>query len=115
MTPTEIAQVCHEANRALQEIQADPTNPVSPPWAELDAETAASAVQGVEHRIATGASPEEMHENWCTFKRDAGWVYGEVKDVDAKTHPCLVPYDELPASQQVKDHLFSAIVDALTW
>lgn len=113
MEAIDIARVCHEANRALQTIQADPTNPVSVPWDELDDETVASAVQGVQHRLDTGASPEEMHENWCTFKRDTGWVFGEVKDMDAKTHPCLVPYDELPPSQQVKDHLFSAIVDAL--
>jgi hypothetical protein len=42
-----------------------------------------------------------------------GWVYGEVKDAEKKTHPCLVPFDQLPLFQQKKDKLFCAIVDAL--
>jgi hypothetical protein len=42
----------------------------------------------------------------------AGWVYGEVKDPDAKppTHPCIVPFEELPPEQQFKDVLFKTIV-----
>lgn len=47
-------------------------------------------------------------------KVDAGWVFGEIKDADAKTHPCIVPYDELPEFQKKKDHLFIAIVKALS-
>lgn len=43
----DIARVCHEANRAMQINQADPTIPVSPSWDELDAETRASATDGV--------------------------------------------------------------------
>jgi hypothetical protein len=43
-----------------------------------------------------------------------GWVYGETKDPVAKTHPCLVAYNDLPIEQQVKDHLFRAVVKALT-
>ena len=54
-----------------------------------------------------------MHNNWSAEKVADGWVYGEVKDVEKKTHPCLVPFDQLPLFQQKKDKLFSAIVDAL--
>jgi hypothetical protein len=43
----------------------------------------------------------------------AGWHYGEVKDAEAKTHPCMVAYEELPFEQRVKDHVFRAIVSAL--
>ena len=42
-----------------------------------------------------------------------GWVYGEHKDEQRKTHPCIVPYDELPAAQRAKDALFLANVRAL--
>jgi hypothetical protein len=43
-----------------------------------------------------------------------GWVYGELKDPDATppTHHCMVPFDELPKVQQIKDALFRAIVHA---
>jgi hypothetical protein len=40
-----------------------------------------------------------------------GWVYGFVKDPVSKTHPCIVPYEELPEEQQMKDHLFVKTVD----
>jgi len=33
-----------------------------------------------------------------------------VKDAKAKTHPCMVDYDQLPAEQRRKDELFGAAV-----
>ena len=60
------------------------------------------------------ASPSAQHEAWMRDKVADGWVYGPVKDADAKTHPCMVPYDQLPPEQRVKDHVFKAIVNALT-
>lgn len=107
----EIAQVCHEANRALQALHGDPAP--SPAWGDAPDWQRDSAVEGVEHAL-NGASPEELHESWCDVKRRDGWVYGPVKDADAKTHPCLVAYDLLPVEQKVKDHLFAGIVSALT-
>lgn len=109
MTPKAIARVVHEANRALQIEQADPTIPVSPSWDELDAETRESAVSGVL-QVIDGATPLQSHESWCTFKLEHGWKLGPVKDEIKKEHPLLVSYDELPESQRLKDHLFVAIV-----
>lgn len=56
------------------------------------------------------STPEESHENWCNVRKSQGWVYGEVKDLQNKTHPCLVPYEELPERQKIKDLLAQAIV-----
>lgn len=113
MTPANVAQVCHEANRALQVIQQDPTIPISPEWADLDPETMASAVDGVVYHLANpGVTPEESHNNWVAFKLAHGWTVGPVKDEELKQHPLLIPYSELPESQQLKDRLFSAIVEA---
>jgi hypothetical protein len=109
----DIARVCHEANRAMQINQADPTIPVSPSWDELDAETRASATDGVVAILDDGVTPEGSHENWCRFKREHGWVLGPVKDETKKEHPLLVPYSELPAEQRTKDALFHAIVTTL--
>lgn len=112
MQATKIAHVVHEANRAVQIIQADPTISVSKHWEDLDTETRSSAIDGVVG-VMNGNTPEESHENWCRFKRENGWTLGPVKDETKKEHPLLVPYDELPKSQQVKDHLFVAIVTVL--
>jgi RyR domain len=43
-----------------------------------------------------------------------GWIYGVEKDAESKTHPCLLPYAELPVEQRRKDALFRAIVQSLT-
>ena len=35
------------------------------------------------------------------------------KDPEAKTHPCMVPYECLPWEQRVKDYLFISVSKAL--
>lgn len=112
-SPWSIARVVHEANRALQREQADPTIPVSPSWDDLDEETRYSALVGVEG-VQRGNTPEDSHEEWCRFKLGHGWSWGPVKDEETKQHPLLVPYSELPPSQRVKDLLFVSIVLALS-
>lgn len=105
-----IAHVCHDANRALQLEYGDPAP--SPLWEDAPEWQRESAISGVRAALA-GTTPEELHEAWCSDKVAAGWTYGEVKDSEAETHPCLVDYDALPADQQAKDGLFVGIVDAL--
>lgn len=114
-----IAHICHEANRALQIEQHDPTIPVSPSWDDLDEETRQSAIQGVVAHLRsiqeTGQplSAEASHEEWVRFKLTHGWTLGPVKDETLKQHPLLVPYEDLPPAQQVKDRLFASTVLAL--
>lgn len=109
LIPADIARVTHEANRAFQVALGEEP---SAPWSEADLELQTSAVDGVVNALA-GAGPEESHENWLRFKRAHGWVYGEVKDTEAKTHPCLVEYPDLPPEQKTKDDLFTSVVRAL--
>lgn len=111
MLDVDIARVCHEANRALQAIHGDPAP--SPGWVDAPEWQRESAIEGVAAAKA-GATPAEQHAAWCDSKRRDGWRHGPVKDAEAKTHHCLVPYAELPPEQQVKDHVFVAIVGALT-
>lgn len=113
MIPEDVARIAHAANRELQRIQADPGIAVSPSWDDDTDETRESVRAGVLG-IRSGLTAKESHESWCEFKRSGGWVHGPVKDPVAKTHPCLVPYDELPPAQQLKDQLFAAIVRALS-
>jgi hypothetical protein len=108
--PLDIARVCHEANRALQIIHADPAP--SPAWDDAPEWQRNSAIDGVREAL-DGATPEQLHDAWCEQKLYEGWCYGDVKDPEAKTHPCLVPYGQLPAEQRVKDVLFQSIVRAL--
>ena len=43
------------------------------------------------------------HEVWSQGRIREGWTYGEKRDDTAKTHPCLVPYDQLPESEKEYD------------
>ena len=110
MEQEQIAKVCHEANRALCESNGDFSQPTwdnAPDWQKT------SAINGVNAHIEKGLTPEQSHENWMKEKEENGWVYGETKDPEAKTHPCMVPYSELPADQKTKDYVFKAIVETL--
>lgn len=46
---------------------------------------------------------KNVHEVWAQGRIAEGWTYGEKRDDEAKTHPCLVPYEELPESEKEYD------------
>lgn len=113
LTVPEVARLAHETNRAWCEMRGD-TSQV--PWAEAPAPMKAVVNSGIQNRLEDpGMSPDESHENWMGEMVDAGWVYGETKNAEASppTHPNILPYEDLPVDQQIKDHLFRAIVHAL--
>lgn len=43
------------------------------------------------------------HKRWNAYMRSEGYCYGEKRDDIAKTHPCLIPYDELSEEEKRKD------------
>jgi len=100
------ARAAHECNRAFCLATGDTSQP---PWEDAPEWQRSSALAGVRGALY-GATPEQSHEGWLAEKRATGWVYGPTKDPAAKTHPCMVPYDDLPVAQRMKDHLFLAVV-----
>ena len=48
---------------------------------------------------------EQVHESWAVGRIAEGWTYGELRDDEKKTTPCLVPYDELPESEKEYDRV----------
>lgn len=44
-----------------------------------------------------------VHEVWAETRLKQGWTHGERRDDVLKTHPCLVPYDELPEEEKDYD------------
>ena len=106
-----IAEVCHEANKKWCEANGDDSQKH---WNEAEQWQKDSAIKGVEFRLNNpDAAVDAQHNAWMQYKIEAGWVYGETKNADAKTHPCIMPFEQLPLFQQKKDALFCAIVDAL--
>jgi hypothetical protein len=106
-----IARICHEANRAYCLSLRDTSQP---PWDEAPEWQRESAIKGVAALLeGMEAGPVASHARWYELKKSEGWTYSPVKDVEKKTHPCMLPYEELPIEQQKKDLLFTAIVLAL--
>lgn len=106
----QIARIIHEANSVLQDIQGDEVP--SQPWACESADIRENVIAGVRN-ARHGMTPEQHHEAWVADKRARGWRYGSEKDSEKKTHPCMVPFAQLPKYQQDKNNLFIAIVWAL--
>ena len=106
-----IAKICHEANKAWCEVNGDDSQKH---WLDAEQWQIDSAIQGVKFRVENpDAKHDAQHNAWMQKKINDGWVYGKVKDAIMKTHPCIVPFEQLPEFQQKKDALFCAIVDAL--
>jgi RyR domain len=107
-----IARVCHAANREFCETLGDRSQKS---WDEAEEWQRQSAIKGVQFAIDNPNVPASaQHEAWLADKFKDGWKYGVVKDAVAKTHPCFVPFDALSPEQQIKDHLFKAVVKAMT-
>lgn len=105
---TKLARIVHQANKAYCESIGD-TSQVD--WEDASESIQKAAKSGVKAIIDNpNVTPADLHDAWSKERMDDGWVYGEVKDEDKKTHPCLVPYDKLPPHQRFKDHLFNNIV-----
>lgn len=60
-----------------------------------------------------GTSEQMLHEAWLGFMKDAGWKHGDKKDSGAKTHPNMVPFEELSAEERSKNLLTRVIVENL--
>ena len=98
MNKENIAKICNEANKAYCEGIGDKS-------------------QHSWNNAPDGQNPEApasaSHDSWLEVKKAEGWKYGKYKDAQKKTHPCYVPYDELPEDQKKKDALFKSIVAAV--
>ena len=44
-----------------------------------------------------------VHEVWAAERIAEGWTVGKERDDTKKTHPCLIPYEELPEFEKDYD------------
>jgi len=58
-----------------------------------------------------GKGFEEIHDSWRKKYLNMGWVPGEKYSPEKKTHPDLVPYQDLNLKEKVKDEVFLKLVE----
>lgn len=105
------AKAAHEVNRVFCEGLGDTSQK---PWGEAEEWQKKASREGVKN-IFEGKidGSGQMHEEWAKDKVKDGWTYGPVKDSVKKTHPSLVPFEELSFPEQAKDVLFLTTVQAI--
>jgi len=130
LTPSvreQIARAIHERYRRNQRDRKPATDPAMKEWDEL-AETLkhsnreqAADIGAKLRAIGCGVAPsrgakpavpftaEELerlaileHERWVAERRAAGWTLGPVKDVERKTTPYLVSWEEL--AEEIREY-----------
>lgn len=124
-----IAEAIHEAYREQQRYSADPDDRAMKPWASLDddlkdtnrgqADDIGEKLNEIKCHIARvrGRAPSSTsfkskeiksmtrleHARWNAQKLLTGWRWGEKKDDEEKTNPCILTWDDLPEREQQKD------------
>ena len=112
MTTTDVAKVCHEANKALCEGLGDNSQLA---WESASPEEQMAVTTAVQNQLNNPATTaEDVHNAWCQKMFAAGYYYGPVKDETLKEDPALVHYNKLPADAQAKSNLFITIVNQLS-
>ena len=54
---------------------------------------------------------ENNHDHWARQRIEAGWTYGPQRDDARKTHPDLVPYEDIPEDEKAYDR--TSVVETL--
>ena len=108
-----IAKLIYECCRIEAEIMERRIVPEE--WSKRDS---AFREQFVEHVAQYLTSPEKplptpkaAHDSWMESYKAMGWKYGPIRDPEAKTHPDMVPYEELPQDERDKDEIFLIFVE----
>jgi hypothetical protein len=87
--------------------------PIIPePWHKRDEKFKRQFLDIIEKYCALEVlpTPKEAHDSWWQSYIDMGWVYGKVRDAERKTHPDMVPFEDLGHEEQIKDAVFLALV-----
>ena len=66
-------------------------------------------IKAMKECAARSTSDQERHDSWMKMHIDSGWVYGTEFNSEKKTHPNLMPWDDLPATVKSKARIFDIV------
>lgn len=101
----------YEAARIQAEAMLAPIVPEA--WAERDEAFHRQFVNVIAMMCGPDrkTSAEELHDDWVKAYEAMGWTFGLERDVERKTHPDMVPFDQLGELEQSKDAVFMALCE----
>lgn len=108
----DLARACHEINKIYCESIGDFSHPH---WEDAPEWQKESHINAVESHFLYGSEipPNKLHDLWLYDKLKSGWKYGIEKNTELKTHPNLLPYENLKKEDKFKDVLSAKIISTL--
>ena len=105
-----IAKTIYEATRL--EAKWSGRSIVPEKWEKRDEKFKQQFIEVIERYLSLKRlpTPKQAHNSWTKAYYKMGWRYGKVRDPIKKTHPDLVPFEELPKDERDKDAIFLAFV-----
>jgi hypothetical protein len=80
-------------------------------WCDLSSEQKQRAMDAVVKIYSEPTkTPEELHNLWMKPLLEDGWSAGDFS-LQNKKHPCIVPFHDLPASEILKDEIWSSMTE----
>ncbi|KKN10931.1 hypothetical protein LCGC14_1031600 [marine sediment metagenome] len=105
------AQFVYDAARLAAQAANAPVIPTLWKWREKPFKD--QFLKVIENQCGSdrSTSPQELHDDWVREYVSMGWTRGEKHDPEAKTHPDMVPYDQLGQLERDKDDVFVALCE----
>ena len=73
---------------------------------KISEERLKSLMKGTEYVLNNpSTTAEENHNIWMEAKKTQEYTYGEVLDVEKKTHPSMIPFENLSNVEKRKDEM----------
>jgi len=108
MKTSHIALVAHQVMAAYRASIGDNQQTS---WNEASEDKRTASIARAQAVIDNpNVPPEVAHADWIRARKAEGWKPGKKRDNDAKTHPMLIPFEDLPNEQKTEEYLYRAVV-----
>lgn len=105
-----IAEIAYETNV----LYANAIGKKEPGWAKMKKDDKQMAINDAQFYADNPSSlPDALHNVWLREMEENGYQYGEQEDGDEKTHPHVIPYEQLPDYHRKQATLFRHVVVTL--
>jgi hypothetical protein len=102
LTSYQIAEIIHSCTSRIPRTDGS----LVPVWCDLPNAHKQHAINAVEIIMnSPSRTAEELHNLWMEPLIQDGWIRGE-HNFELKQHPSIVPFNELPESEVLKDELW---------